>query len=63
MFVYLAAFVAAKGATIDQMLGGQFLPWMKAEVGSTTKATLEEGAVKKAFANQPLGRLLPCLDS
>ncbi|KAF2196642.1 alpha/beta-hydrolase [Delitschia confertaspora ATCC 74209] len=29
MFVYLTAFVAPKGATIKQLLGGQFLPWMK----------------------------------
>ncbi|EOD51993.1 hypothetical protein GTA08_BOTSDO12061 [Neofusicoccum parvum] len=29
MFVYLAAFVVPKGATIKGMLGGQFLPWMK----------------------------------
>ncbi|RMZ67766.1 signal peptide protein [Pyrenophora seminiperda CCB06] len=29
ILVYLAAFVAPKGATIKTMLGGQFLPWMK----------------------------------
>ncbi|KAF4311938.1 hypothetical protein GTA08_BOTSDO12061 [Botryosphaeria dothidea] len=31
LLVYLTAFVAPKGATIKQMLGGQFLPWMKFE--------------------------------
>ncbi|EUC34081.1 hypothetical protein COCCADRAFT_25762 [Bipolaris zeicola 26-R-13] len=29
ILVYLADFVAPKGATIKAMLGGQFLPWMK----------------------------------
>ena len=33
-FVYMAAFVAPKGATIKEMLGGQFLPWMKFDVRS-----------------------------
>ncbi|EKG15210.1 hypothetical protein MPH_07544 [Macrophomina phaseolina MS6] len=40
-FVYLAAFVAPKGATIKQMLGGQFLPWMKFEVRSTGDLSTE----------------------
>jgi pimeloyl-ACP methyl ester carboxylesterase len=31
-FVYLAAFVAPKGLTIKEMLGSQFLPWMKFKV-------------------------------
>ncbi|KAH8879964.1 alpha/beta-hydrolase [Thozetella sp. PMI_491] len=29
MFVYLAAFVTPLGKSIKEMLGGQFLPWMK----------------------------------
>jgi len=32
IFVYLAAFVAPKGASIKGMLGGQYLPWMKFDV-------------------------------
>lgn len=32
MIVYLAAFVAPKGATIEQMLGGQLPPWVKFDV-------------------------------
>lgn len=32
IFVYLAAFVAPKGASIKAMLGGQFLPWMQVDV-------------------------------
>lgn len=31
-FVYLTAFVVPKGKCIREMLGGQFLPWMKFEV-------------------------------
>ncbi|KXJ87929.1 Alpha/beta hydrolase fold-1 [Microdochium bolleyi] len=31
MFVYLAAFVTPNGKTIKEMLGGQFLPWMRFE--------------------------------
>ncbi|KAG8672768.1 hypothetical protein FPOAC2_06172 [Fusarium poae] len=33
MYVYMAAFVAPVGASIRQMLGGEFLPWMKVEKG------------------------------
>ncbi|EUC40445.1 hypothetical protein COCMIDRAFT_108796 [Bipolaris oryzae ATCC 44560] len=29
ILVYLAAFVASKGATVQAMLGGQFLPWIQ----------------------------------
>jgi pimeloyl-ACP methyl ester carboxylesterase len=37
IFIYLAAFVAPKGATIKAMLGGQFLPWMKFDVRAYDK--------------------------
>ncbi|GKU07389.1 hypothetical protein FLAG1_09524 [Fusarium langsethiae] len=33
MYVYMAAFVAPVGMSITQMLGGQYLPWMKLEDG------------------------------
>ena len=36
MFVYLAAFVAPKGATIKAMLG-QFLPWMQFDVRTSAR--------------------------
>lgn len=32
LFVYLSAFVAPLGTSINAMLGGNFLPWMRAEV-------------------------------
>ncbi|EMD85837.1 hypothetical protein COCC4DRAFT_170513 [Bipolaris maydis ATCC 48331] len=41
MFVYLAAFVAPKGATIKAMLGGQFLPWMQFDGDYSYAATPE----------------------
>lgn len=41
MLVYLAAFVAPKGATLKQMLGGRFLPWIKFEAS----ATLSHGVI------------------
>ncbi|CEI62218.1 hypothetical protein FVEN_g10284 [Fusarium venenatum] len=33
MYVYMAAFVAPIGASIRQMFGGEFLPWMRLEEG------------------------------
>jgi pimeloyl-ACP methyl ester carboxylesterase len=33
--VYMAAFVVPKGATIKELLGGQFLPWMRFDVRGT----------------------------
>ncbi|PVI02277.1 alpha/beta-hydrolase [Periconia macrospinosa] len=41
IFVYLAAFVAPKGATIKAMLGGQFLPWMQFDGDYSHAATPE----------------------
>lgn len=35
LFVYLAAFVTPLGKSIKEMLGGQFLPWMRPEVSPT----------------------------
>jgi pimeloyl-ACP methyl ester carboxylesterase len=40
-FVYLAAFVAPKGACIKEMTGGQFLPWMKFEVRRNSSTLME----------------------
>jgi pimeloyl-ACP methyl ester carboxylesterase len=37
MFVYLAAFVAPKGACIKQMIGGERMPWMRIEVSITVR--------------------------
>ncbi|KAJ4287560.1 hypothetical protein N0V90_012263 [Kalmusia sp. IMI 367209] len=41
IFVYLAAFVVPKGGTIQAMLGGQPLPWMKFNGDYVTAATPE----------------------
>ncbi|KAK1470310.1 hypothetical protein CCUS01_06412 [Colletotrichum cuscutae] len=41
-FVYLTAFVVPKGKCIREMLGGQFLPWMKFEGNYVYAQTPEE---------------------
>ncbi|KAH7136936.1 Alpha/beta hydrolase fold-1 [Dactylonectria estremocensis] len=58
MFVYLAAFVTPLGKSIKDMLGGQFLPWMKFEGNYVHADTpevifyhdMEPEAQKKAIA-------------
>ncbi|KAK7536868.1 Alpha/beta hydrolase fold-1 [Phyllosticta citribraziliensis] len=42
MFVYLSAFVTPKGKSIKDMLGGQFLPWMKFNGDYCTPDTPEQ---------------------
>lgn len=41
--VYLAAFALDKGQSLLGMLGGNYLPWMKVEVGLSTSLPLPKG--------------------
>lgn len=54
MLVYMAAFVVPKGKSLKDMLGGEFLPWMKFDVCSPAVPLWNYISDK-----HPPGRILP----